>query len=130
MKQRRKAWGAWTVALSVALLAAAPTAEAVCVSGARDPAGPCGGGGDLCCGTLSPGTQTLDSDGDDYGNFCDGDFNQDCVVSGADLITVLMTFGAPACIGEMKFDLDEDAVPCGFPDYLRFHLLWGQAPDP
>jgi hypothetical protein len=41
-----------------------------------------------------------------------------------------MNFGAPACIGAMKFDLNEDTVPCGIPDYLRFVLLFGTTVDP
>jgi hypothetical protein len=140
-KQSRKVLAAWTLAFSLALLAAAPRAEAACVAGARSPAGPCGPGGDLCCGSLSPGAQLIDSDGDGFGNYCDGDFNQDCVVGNPDILIASQNFGAPACAlpPAMKFDLDRpvpgppdppDGIPCGLPDLNRLWGLFGKFVDP
>ena len=48
-----------------------------------------------------------DSDGDGYGNLCDADFNQDCIVNASDLGIMKINFFAT---GDLATDLDGDGV--------------------
>ncbi len=76
-----------------------------------------------------PGTagqcNQVDADGDGFGNTCDGDFNNDNVVTGADFSILLAVFGTTDPVS----DLNCDGVVTGG-DFSAFLSLFGGAPGP
>lgn len=80
-------------------------------------------GVDNCVGAAN-GTQR-DTDGDRYGNWCDGDFNGDGSVNFGDLATFRSRFAT----SDPHADLDGNGV-VNFADLARFKALFGKAPGP
>jgi hypothetical protein len=101
-----------SAALLTLALALVSTAGPTCL-GDADSDGICDveGGGDNCLGLANPAQRDDDEDG--YGNICDSDTNQDCLVGALDLAGVFGNFGgaapwAPKSDG--AFDVTEDNV--------------------
>ena len=68
-------------------------------------------------GPNEPGPSQLDADGDGFGNLCDGDFNQDGLVTGGDFNTWFTCFsGFPGLIEDPnceESDMNGDGVVTG-----------------
>ncbi|MFK8015074.1 MAG: hypothetical protein AB8G17_06505 [Gammaproteobacteria bacterium] len=75
--------------------------------------------------TLVGNPSQLDSDGDGYGNACDGDFNNDCIVNIADLALLRQFFFT----GNPIFDLNGDGV-VNIADLGLFRPLFFGPPGP
>lgn len=73
----------------------------------------------------APNPEQRDSDGDGYGNACDGDLNNDGFVNFADLAILQARFGT----SDPDADLDGNTV-VNFSDLARFRELFGRAPGP
>ena len=58
-----------------------------------------------------PGEQSnqIDTDGDDFGNRCDPDFDQDNQVTASDFTLFLGVFPGPVTGADLEFDMDGDA---------------------
>ena len=89
-------------------------------------------GGDNCTdapnGPLIPdsgGNIQLDTDGDGYGNVCDADFNNDCVVDAFDIPLFRGAFGSSAA----DQDLNGDSIVDAF-DIPIFRTSFGGSPGP
>ena len=78
---------------------------------------------DNCLGAANAGQQ--DADGDGFGNWCDGDFNNDDRVNFADLAEFRARFGST----NAEANLDSTGV-VNFADLARFKLLFGKPPGP
>ena len=72
-----------------------------------------------------------DFDGDGFGNVCDADFNNDCIVGVPDFGIFGAHFGGVVC--DVDFaptcDLNTDGV-VGVPDFAAFGALFGKEPGP
>ncbi|MEZ5561713.1 MAG: hypothetical protein R3F27_01995 [Gammaproteobacteria bacterium] len=83
---------------------------------------------DAANGPLLPdagGNSQLDSDGDGYGNMCDGDLdNSGGIVNFADLAAFKAMFGTPNANG----DLNGSGGIVNFADLARFKALFGKPP--
>lgn len=83
---------------------------------------------DAANGPLLPdagGNSQLDSDGDGYGNICDGDLdNSGGIVNFADLAAFKAMFGTPNANG----DLNGSGGIVNFADLARFKALFGKPP--
>ncbi len=66
-----------------------------------------------------------DADHDGYGNWCDGDFNNDGVVNFADLAVFRATFGSADAVTDLSYN-----GVVNFQDLARLRLLFGRAPGP
>jgi hypothetical protein len=75
--------------------------------------------------TLVPNTEQTDSDGDNFGNACDADLNNDGVVNGLDVGPFVSQFGT---VGPGA-DFNSDGVVNGL-DVGPFVDMFGQAPGP
>ena len=83
---------------------------------------------DVANGTLIPdagGNSQLDTDGDGFGNVCDADFNNDCVVDAFDLPAFRTAFGSAG----PEEDLNGDGVVDAF-DIPLLRTGFGQPPGP
>ncbi|MEL7448384.1 MAG: integrin alpha [Pseudomonadota bacterium] len=69
---------------------------------------------DNCLALLNP--EQIDTDGDGIGNVCDGDFNQDCLVSFADLAYMKANFFTNDPIADMTGSTS-DGTPNGFVNF-------------
>ncbi len=78
---------------------------------------------DNCLGAAN--TSQRDTDGDGYGNWCDGDLNNDGRTNFADLASFRLKFGT----SDPNGDLDGSGV-VNFADLARFKALFGAAPGP
>ncbi len=78
---------------------------------------------DNCLAHVNP-SQT-DTDGDGFGNACDADFNQDCVVNFGDLAAMKANF----ITGAELTDLNDDGQT-NFADLALFKALFLAAPGP
>jgi hypothetical protein len=74
------------------------------------------------------GQDQCDTDGDGYGNTCDGDFNQDNIVGIPDFGTLIQTFGDTGHPVNAT-DLNCDEI-VGIPDFGTFSGLFGNSPGP
>lgn len=102
--------------LVLGLVAATDPAYAGCLSGNRDPAIP---GPDLCVGIAGTSAlQEADGDNDNFGDACDGDDNQNCVVDVEDSACVLANYGS---IGSFPCDYNGDTV-IGLADYQYWRI--------
>jgi subtilisin-like proprotein convertase family protein len=80
-------------------------------------------------GPLQPdagGASQRDTDGDGYGNLCDGDFDNNGFVNYADLAVFRAAFGT----GNADADLDGSGNIVNFTDLAIFRALFGKAPGP
>ncbi|MEO0579225.1 MAG: thrombospondin type 3 repeat-containing protein, partial [Pseudomonadota bacterium] len=75
--------------------------------------------------TEAANTPQRDTDGDGFGNLCDGDFNNDGFTNFADLSLFRATFGTTDPDG----DLNGDGI-VNFSDLGIFRGLFGKAPGP
>jgi alpha-tubulin suppressor-like RCC1 family protein len=75
--------------------------------------------------TNQPNADQRDTDGDGYGNVCDGDFNNDGVVGFPDLATFRTRFGT----NNADADLNGDGS-VNFLDLAIFRALFGKPPGP
>jgi hypothetical protein len=102
------------------LVTAATGAHAVCVAGGRVP--------DTDTGACS-GTPNIDTDGDDYGDPCDSDYNQDCVVGIEDFLFFRECYGPPGTQDPVCDHTADGTV--GLPDfnifYINFQLVYPDA---
>ena len=80
-------------------------------------------GVDNCLGAANSGQQ--DADGDGFGNWCDGDFNNDGRVNFADLAEFRSKFGS----ADAEANLDSPGV-VNFAAPARFKMLFGKPPGP
>ena len=75
--------------------------------------------------------EQLDFDDDGFGNVCDADFNNDCIVGVPDFGIFGAHFGGVVC--DVDFaptcDLNTDGV-VGVPDFAAFGALFGKEPGP
>jgi hypothetical protein len=136
---RMKACLAWTAACLLTLVAAASAAHAACVAGARSaPLVPpyCSAPDlplDMCCNGYTTGAQTVDVDGDLFGNECDPDYNQDCAVSLTDFALfktyLFCVFPAPCYATAAVADHDYDGT-VGMKDFFYFKKKFLMAPGP
>jgi hypothetical protein len=78
---------------------------------------------DNCINVFNPDQQ--DSDGDGYGNVCDGDLNNDGIVNFADLAIFRQKFGTH----EANADFDGNGV-VEFADLAKFRNMFGKPPGP
>jgi hypothetical protein len=82
------------------------------------------------CSVVSNPTQ-IDADADGFGNFCDGDFDNDGVVGIQDFVAIRRTFGESA--GSPGFipgaDMDGDGI-VAIADFIRWLRVFGNAPGP
>jgi hypothetical protein len=78
---------------------------------------------DNCLATAN--ADQTDSDGDDFGNACDADFNNDCIVNAADLGEFKTAFFSQTAL----FDLDGDGV-VNAGDLGLLRLMFFQPPGP
>jgi hypothetical protein len=76
--------------------------------------------------TLVANASQLDSDADNIGNICDGDFNQDCKTNFLDLGFMKSQFFHP---GSLETDLNGDPVT-NFLDLGIFKSVFFQLPGP
>jgi hypothetical protein len=120
-----------SAALLTLALALVSTAGPTCL-GDADSDGVCDveAGGDNCLGLANPAQRDDDEDG--YGNVCDPDTNQDCLVGSADLAGVFANFAgsapwSPKNVG--AFDVDENNVT-GASDLARVFSNFASAPGP
>lgn len=120
-----------SAALLTLALALVSTAGPTCL-GDADTDGICDveNGGDNCLGVANPAQRDDDEDG--YGNLCDADTNQDCLIGAGDLGGVFSNFGgsspwAPKNGG--AFDVNEDNVT-GAADLGIVFSSFGSAPGP
>jgi hypothetical protein len=73
------------------------------------------------------GNSQLDTDGDGYGNICDGDLdNSGGIVNYGDLAAFKAMFGTPSANG----DLNGSGGIVNFADLARFKALFGKPPGP
>lgn len=80
-------------------------------------------GADNCLGVFNPNQR--DTDADDYGNLCDGDFNQDGIVNFLDLAYLRLNF----LTGDPTADLNGDGV-VNAGDLGIFRTLMFEPPGP
>lgn len=71
------------------------------------------------------GNSQLDTDGDGFGNSCDGDFNNDGTVNFADLAALKSAFGTP----NSNIDMDGNGF-VNFGDLAVFKAGFGEPPGP
>ena len=76
--------------------------------------------------TLLPNTAQTDTDGDGYGNVCDGDFNNDCQTNILDLARLRLVYFSTGVSAE---DMDGDGV-VGVVDLGLLRLEFFGAPGP
>jgi hypothetical protein len=80
---------------------------------------------------LAANPAQIDSDGDGYGNICDGDFNNDGATNTADLMTLRAAFGSS--MGQTAYHASVDLDGNGAVNMLDMSLfkgLFGKAPGP
>jgi len=107
------------IGMLTALLTAAGTAQAVDtdLDGVDDSVDNC---------TLVQNPQQRDTDADNFGNFCDADFNNDLSVNLSDFSTFRAAFGLP---GDLLEDLNGD-LAVNLSDFSLFRAMFGGAPGP
>ncbi len=120
-----------SAALLTLALALVSTAGPTCL-GDADSDGVCDveGGGDNCLGVANPAQRDDDEDG--YGNVCDSDTDQDCIVGAFDLGEVFGNFGATSPWAPKNsgvYDVDEDNIVGAF-DLGKVFGDFGGAPGP
>lgn len=71
------------------------------------------------------GSSQLDTDEDGYGNYCDGDFDNDGFVNFADLATLKSAFATVNAL----IDMDGNGF-VNFSDLAAFKAGFGQSPGP
>ena len=115
----------WMAATLLVAVAWTPAASAVCMlpGGNRVPPLP---GADKC--TTVVGVQVIDTDGDDYGNGCDADYDQNCLTNMIDFGIFRANFELPIPPGVPETDHNGDLVVT-IPDFLIFSVLFGKPPD-
>jgi hypothetical protein len=90
---------------------------------------------DNCISSAFPNPAQRDDDQDGYGNSCDHDVNNDCVIGGPDLGDIFAAFGASIGNGWngnpllASHDVNEDNT-VGGPDLGDTFALFGGAPGP
>lgn len=75
--------------------------------------------------TIAPNPDQTDTDGDGYGNACDADFNNDCIVNVSDIPILRDLYGQP----DNQADLTGDGFT-NVPDLIRVRELFNAAPGP
>jgi hypothetical protein len=120
-----------SAALLTLALALVSTAGPTCL-GDADSDGICDveEGGDNCLGVANPAQRDDDEDG--YGNICDSDTNQDCIVGAFDLGEVFGNFGGAAPWAPKNsgvYDVDEDNIVGAF-DLGKVFGDFGGPPGP
>ena len=68
----------------------------------------------------------LDTEGDGYGNACDADLNNDCIVNVADIGPFQIEYGTR---GSSDADFNGDLV-VNVADLGSFQSMWGRPPGP
>lgn len=116
---------AWMAASFLTLVAATAAHAAGCdpLTGKR--IGPIPA--DLCV-AWPTGTQTADADGDDFGDECDWDYDQDCILSIDDWVVVFKPAFAtcdPNPLYDPAVDFNQDTC-IGSPDLLTFGMNFAQ----
>jgi hypothetical protein len=71
----------------------------------------------------------IDSDGDGFGNVCDGDFNQDGVVGGTDFGLFVSCVGSESSVCQ-ALDMNGDGLVGGGGDFTEFVATFGQLAGP
>jgi hypothetical protein len=84
-------------------------------------------GEDNC--SIDANADQRDTDSDGFGNVCDGDFNQDGTVGGADFAIFAQFYGKAASPGNRETDMDGDGL-VGGNDFGLFRVGWGALPGP
>ncbi|MFK7888305.1 MAG: proprotein convertase P-domain-containing protein [Gammaproteobacteria bacterium] len=121
------AGGTWTLSISDEVNQDAGTLDGWCVlptSGAADSDGDgVDDAADNCTNVANP--DQIDADGDGYGNFCDADINNDCVVNAVDLGLLRTFFFGSDATADFNSDGNVNAVDLGI-----MRTLFFQPPGP
>jgi hypothetical protein len=90
---------------------------------------------DNCISAANPNPSQRDDDEDGYGNSCDHDVTNDCVIGGPDLGAIFGAFGASSGNNwngdptRAAYDINQDNV-VGGPDLGATFALFGGTPGP
>jgi hypothetical protein len=85
---------------------------------------------DNCCVTYNPNQD--DTDGDDCGNLCDADYDQNGIVDYADFGMFAACFGLTGCAEQQHVEPISDAMTVDFGDfgYFASAFVGGRPPGP